>query len=145
MREVVGDVWDAWRSDPDAWLLHGVTQNLPAAGGFAGTVVRQFGREAEIAHYGVQPGDVCVVAHQVFAGVTQRRYGHAEPILIMRCVAAAVAKARSAGASQLVMPLIGAGLGGLTEDAALAAIRSGSAAADEAGFPVEVYRLPEDP
>lgn len=138
MEVLIGDVWLAFEAEDRPVLLHGVSYNLPAVGGFARTVVDRVGQKAARAHYETPPGHCYEVVQNLLAGVTQRSYGAAEAALIKSVVHVAVAYAETRN-TRLVMPLIGAGLGGLSEEESLGAIRRG---AEGSPVRVEVYKLP---
>lgn len=114
-------------------LLHGVTHNRPARSGFAFAVNSRcsglpvlVNEPLDVAHYGIEPGEILEVRFGLYAGVTQREYREADLELIKQCVTAATLdiKKRQGVHSQLVVPLIGGGLGGLTPEEAYEAIRS---------------------
>ena len=118
---VKGDVWAVFDANPQSVLFHGVTKNAPAAAGFAAQVLERFGPSMRLAHIGVDSGKARLIAPRVFAGVTQNFYKCAEPDLIVNAIIDAVAQTDET-VTHVVMPLVGAGLGGLISVTARRAI-----------------------
>ena len=101
-------------------VVHGVTHNKAARGGFAGAVIERFPEVQGVEHFGILPGQVGQVHDRVLALVTQCVYGHAESWLIARSLKELRTSAFFTG--PFYLPLIGAGLGGLKREIALTAI-----------------------
>ena len=119
------DVWTGFDANPHYVLFHGVTKNAPAAAGFAAQIIERFGPSMRLAHIGVNSGKARLIAPRVFAGITQNFYKCAEPDLIVNAIIDAVAQTDET-VTHLVMPLVGAGLGGLIAITAKRAIERAS-------------------
>ena len=117
MRIVEGDVFEF--AGEEGIILHGVTENAPAAAGFASQVNLNFVLKGE-EHYGTPPGRVARVHPRVMALVTQREYGRAEPKLIVRAFEEAQTWLQAE--ERAFFPLVGGGLGGLFSSQALFSI-----------------------
>ena len=133
-----GDVWEAFDADPRSVLLHGATSKRPAKSGFAATVVARVGERAIEAHYDSDLGEVCWLTPRIAVGVTQPAYYKANASLIVEAVARAGVRT-FAGASVLLVPLIGGGLGSLSMAESMDAIKQGALLSD---LPVHLYLLP---
>ena len=133
-----GDLWAAFDANPNTVAAHGVTRDKPAAAGFASTVRKRPEVDDAVAlsgHFGTDLGRIHWLTPRIGAGVTQPHYHEANAALITEVVALAGIQAPE-GTERVLVPFIGGGLGGLSQDEAMRAIEAG---AELSPIPVTLY------